>query len=360
MRFLQIIDSLEAGGAERMSVNIANLLAIKGHESILVVTRNSGKMAKFLNSRVQLVVLGKRHSVDFRAFKKLLDLVKTHQPDVVHVHATSAFWGAGLKVFSKHPFRLFWHDHYGESEELDQRDPKLLKWISAQFDGVLAVNDDLKKWARNTLSFPKEKVVFLRNFPMLQPNNSPKNELFTIIQVANLRPQKDHQTALEAFALLKNEGKTFQVYWAGNLSEEDHVQELENSIQELGLEETVHILGEVSFIGEYLQKSNLGLLTSRSEGLPVALLEYGAAGLPVVCTDVGQCSEVVKSSDYGILLPPNSPEQIAEGINYYMENPEEAKKAGENLRRVVTQDFGAEIFYEDYMKFIGNFTGQKL
>lgn len=359
MRVLQLIDSLQSGGAERMSVNMANLFARKGHESTLVVSRKSGKLADFVNTHVNLVNLSKSSSLDQAAFRRLIKTVNELKPDIIHAHATSIYWAGLLNFFLPKSIPVIWHDHYGDSENLTDRNLFPLRYFANQINGVVAVNEKLKNWAISQLRISDNRVIYLRNFAMLDSTKAQKNGLFTIIQVANLRPQKDHLTALKAFELLKREGRNFQVYWAGNLDDKEHVSMLLEKIKDLNLEENIHVLGEVENVNSYLNRSHLGLLSSKSEGLPVALLEYGMAKLPVVCTAVGQCKEVISEPSLGILTQPGNPSQLAESFAKLMDDFTLSHKMGENLFFKINQTYGSDSFYRDYMNFIRNFVPEE-
>jgi glycosyltransferase involved in cell wall biosynthesis len=355
LRLLQLIDSLQAGGAERMAVNMANLFARKGHESTLVVSRKSGKLAGFVDTQVNLVILSKRSSLDQAAFRRLIKTVNKLKPDIIHAHATSIYWATLINLFLSKNIPVIWHDHYGDSENLTDRNLFPLRYFANQINGVVAVNEKLKNWAISQLRISDNRVVYLRNFGMLDSTKAQKNSVFTIIQVANLRPQKDHSTALKAFELLKKEGRDFQVYWAGNLEDKEHVSMLLEKIKDLNLEENIHVLGEVEDVNSYLNRSHLGLLSSKSEGLPVALLEYGMAKLPVVCTAVGQCEEVISESSLGILTQPGNYSQLAESLAKLMDDTSLSRELGENLFFKINQTYGPDSFYRDYMDFIHNF-----
>src|SRR5690606_9776983 len=79
----------------------------------------------------------------------------------VHAHSTS-FFLAGLLKLSGSSFKLIWHDHYGESENLVERESKVLKKFSRLFTGIISVNSDLKDWAVNNLNC--NNVVEIKNF----------------------------------------------------------------------------------------------------------------------------------------------------------------------------------------------------
>jgi glycosyltransferase involved in cell wall biosynthesis len=95
-------------------------------------------------------------------------------------------------------------------------------------------------------------------------------------------------------------------------------------------------------VAAILESSDIAVLSSRSEGLPIALLEYGMAGLPAVATNVGQCAEVLANGAAGVLVPPSSPEELAAALLSLLGSPSRRATLGAKLRERVTSEYGAQ------------------
>ena len=147
MKILQLIDTLSLGGAERMSVNIANVLAENGIESYLVASRKGGPLQQFLLPNVKYYSLDKKNGLDIKGFYRLIRLVKQIKPDIIHAHSTSVYWAIGLKLFVRKS-KVTWHDHYGLSDTLKNNDRFWLKLFSKWLDGVIVVNAVLEICAK--------------------------------------------------------------------------------------------------------------------------------------------------------------------------------------------------------------------
>ena len=126
MRIIQIIDSLEAGGAERMAVNYANALVPHVDFSGLVTTRKEGPLLSQLHKRVDYLFLNKQNSFDLEALLLLRRFVVKHRVTLVHAHSTSFFIAFLLKLVCP-SVKLIWHDHFGESEFLKTRATLMFK-----------------------------------------------------------------------------------------------------------------------------------------------------------------------------------------------------------------------------------------
>lgn len=313
MRVLQLIDSLEAGGAERMAVNLANALSEHIEQSYLCATRAEGLLKASINPAVNYLFLKKRYTLDFAAFWAFFRFLKDQKIDIIHAHSSSFFLGTLAKLFFP-KIKLVWHDHYGSSEQLEKRPYKVLKWCSALFDRVYCVNERLRSWAHTHL---KCKAVFYRpNFVDIPEANSKKtilngNNHQRIICLANLRPQKDHITLLKAFKQVLHLHPEWTLHLVGKHFKDAYYQEILSYINDLNLKQQVFLYGSCSDTEHIISQCNIGVLSSISEGLPLALLEYGLGSLGVVVTDVGDCNKVIKDGVNGRLVPAANPKALA-------------------------------------------------
>lgn len=342
MRVLQLIDSLEVGGAERMAVSLANVLAeTPNNVSFLCATRVEGLLKATLNDEVKYLFLRKRNKFDLAALKRLKHYCIKHKIDIIHAHSSSFFFGYLLKLSGLN-VKLIWHDHYGNSEHLINRPRSILRFCSRKFDLILAVNEPLKQWAEIHLKC--KKVSYARNFVKPVPSNVNAIKLkdstsFKIVCLANLRPQKDHSNLLHAFKVVQKQYPNSSLHCIGKIVDEDYHQNLTKLVANLELEQ-VYFYGEQSGVMEILKQANIGVLSSNSEGLPVALLEYGMSGLPVVCTEVGQCAEVVK--DFGIIVPKEHPEALAKAMITYIEDADVRQQNAAAFQQHIKQNYSQE------------------
>ncbi|WZL88457.1 glycosyltransferase [Salinimicrobium sp. 3283s] len=351
MRVLQLIDSLRPGGAEKMSVTYANALATQIDASFLCCTRMEGLLKKQLAPEVGYLFLNKTGTFDLRAFLKLKKFVKENKVDIIQAHGSSWFMGVLLKI-SLPKLKLVWHDHYGARAEKDLR-PGLLSIFSEYFDGIISVNLQLKEWAERNLHC--NKIAFIPNFASFggrepKDNNLQIREGFKIIHLANLKPPKDHLNLLKAFGKLSQVNTSVSLHLIGKEENNFYSQELRKFIKENGLEDKIYFYGEREEIMNLLQQADLGVLSSSSEGLPVALLEYGFAGLPVVCTKVGECESVVGTA--GVLVPPNDPEALFLALKSYVENEVERRKDSVAFQKRVFETYSEKQVLKQLLSFM--------
>jgi glycosyltransferase involved in cell wall biosynthesis len=352
LKVIQLIDSLNPGGAEMMSVNIANGLAEKGVESYLCATRLEGDLIAKINNDVRYFFLNKTSSLDLRAFLRLRKFIKRNQITVIHAHSSSYFIAVLIKLGYSN-VKIIWHDHYGNSENLKDRNMFPLKVMSNLFNVVISVNQLLEKWAMQNLRVKKVHVLsnfanFNSDFQKVTFLNGEEGK--RIICLANLREQKDHINLLEAFKNIQKKQPTWTLHIVGVDLKDNYSTEIKSFISKYQLTNSIFLYGNCQDIPFILSQANIGVLSSKSEGLPVALLEYGLAKLPVVVTDVGDCSNVVADDVNGLVVPPNNSKQLEEAILKYIAHKNNANIMGEKLFETVVSKFSKENYISKLIK----------
>ncbi|GGD02528.1 glycosyltransferase [Hyunsoonleella pacifica] len=340
MRVLQLIDSLQTGGAERVAVNLANILHSEVDQTFLCATRQGGLLKQSLSPEVGYLFLNKRFTLDTKAIFKLHRFVKHNRVDIIHAHSTSFFLAILVKVLNK-KVKIVWHDHYGKSEFLKERNYDVLKYCSNLFSHVFCVNRLLEVWAKKNLK--SVSVSYLQNF-LVENVMSPTTTLNgvdgkRIVHLANLRSQKDHISLLRAFKTVVLKHPDWTLHCLGKDFMNGYSNEVKSEIDRLNLNESVFLYGSCSDVFHVLRKCQIGVLSSKSEGLPLALLEYGSQGLPVVATNVGNCKDVILNSSYGQLIEPMDVEQLQNALSYFIENPDKQKESGTKLKQHIRMNF---------------------
>jgi len=166
--------------------------------------------------------------------------------------------------------------------------------------------------------------------------------------VANLRPVKGIDVLVRAAArvVAKHPHARFRV--AGQGEQRPH---LEGLIDELSLHDHFELTGPVSDVPAFLAGVDIAVLPSHAEGMSNALLEYMAAGRPVVATDVGANAQLLKSGELGRLVPAGDDVALAEGILRLARDPAEAIRVAETARRHVAEHYSREAMRERFEAF---------
>ncbi|MDC7995692.1 glycosyltransferase [Altibacter sp. HG106] len=318
MRVLQLIDSLDAGGAERMAVTLANALVPFVEASYLITTRKEGVLKATLAPAVGYLFLNKKRSLDVSALGLLKRFVRKEKITHVHAHTTSYFLATQLKII-RPEITLIWHEHHGKRVDSSGSQHKVLRLCSRFFTAVITVNEALQQWCQQELRC--NQVHYLPNIvPDASFVGASQDRPLRIVCLANLREPKNHLNLLRAFQKLSVSFSEWTLVLVGADYQDAYSEAVYSFVKKHALERQVDILGKRSDVSALLRGAAIGVLSSDSEGLPMALLEYGAAGLAVVATNVGQCSKVI--STFGRVVPKDAPDAMKTALQELMADPE--------------------------------------
>lgn len=353
MRILQLIDSLETGGAERMAVNYANALVGKVAFSGLVATRTEGDLKTQLHSEVSYLFLNKTATLDWNAVFKLRAFVIKNKVSIIHAHSSSFLMATLLKITLPN-IKLVWHDHNGNRVFNDSVDNRIIQWCSYFFSGIVVVNLELEKWAKSHLK--TSKVIYLPNFTSISESQLKQTVLKgingkRIVCLANLREPKNHITLLKAFL----QSTVFKQHWTlhlvGKDNKDTYSEGLKSFIKEHFLDEHVFIYGSCQDVYPILSQANVGILCSTYEGFPVTLLEYGLSNLAVISTNVGFCPSIIQDEVSGLLIPPLDMNSIANAIVKVTSNPDLNSKMALKLNSFVLDSYSEERILTSIISF---------
>ncbi len=346
MRILQIIDSLEAGGAERMAVNYANALSEKIEFSGMVVTRKEGALSNQLSKKVPYLFLNKKRSIDLKALFQLRKFVLQNKVEIVHAHGTSFFMATMLKSICP-KIKIVWHEHYGARAKQSITDNLVLFIFSIFFSSVFVVNYQLEIWVKKNL-FSK-KVHYIPNFIPSDENQSNStvtilkgNEGRRIVCLANLKNPKNHIALLIAFEEMKLQRLGWSLHLIGKDYKDDYSHYLKEFLRINNLEKDVFIYDTRGDIQNILSQATIGVLCSTDEGFPVSLLEYGLAHLAVISTNVGNCPEIIKDGFSGLLIDPLNNLQLQEQLQKLILNKTVRDNFGLHLHELVLENYSIE------------------
>jgi len=337
MRIVQIIDSLQVGGAEKMAVNFANSLSKKIEFSGLVVTRNEGPLTSQIATGVNYLFLNKKNAVDLKALFKLKAFCVKGQVEYVHAHGTSFFMAFLLKmIYPK--IKIIWHEHAGARVQASFTNNLPMRFCSQFFDGIIVVNQTLEKWFKDVLKF--KNVIYLPNFTLLNPNET-KNTILKgtagkrILCLANLRSPKNHQMLIDVAKKIMEYAPEWTFHLVGKDFGDAYSRLIHENISALGLQNNVYIYGLREDTGYIISQCDIGILTSSSEGLPVALLEYGLQEKAVVSTDVGEIPLIISTGINGYFVPSNDAELFAKALIRLIDSPDKIKSFGRELGQTI-------------------------
>lgn len=192
-------------------------------------------------------------------------------------------------------------------------------------------------------------------------NRDKEADQINIGAIIRVVPIKDIKTMIQSFAIVKNEIANAVFYIMGPYEEDnEYYEECLNLVQSLELEDVI-FTGSVPIL-DYIGKMDISVLTSISEGQPLAILEAMAAGKPVVATNVGSCRDLIEGPDdeigeAGIVVPVMHTEQIAQAIIKLAKNSKLRTQYGINAYKRVSTRYRQEDVIEAYRGLYSNLGG---
>jgi glycosyltransferase involved in cell wall biosynthesis len=343
---MQMIDSLALGGAERVAVLLANGLARRGVRSHLVATRRFGPLEEAVEAGVSVWCAGKRHTLDLRCLWRVARYMDAHGIDVVHSHKHECSYTARMSrwIARRKPLHVV-HDHSGGGAT--GRKLAFLDWLLLRHvDLYLSVTEGLHERARSLLGLPEGRCLYLRNGVEVSAAGAPWSGPPTVVQVANVHPRKDYETAARAAAILRKGRPDISWLVIGAVNDPAYAERVRNLAEGLGLSDGFRLLGAQTDVRSLLRKGHVGVLSSVGEGLPLSVLEYMAEGLPVVMTDVGQAPAILQRAKAGVVVPTRDPKALAEAVAGLLADPDRRRAMGENGRRLVAAEYSVDTMVD--------------
>lgn len=338
-----MIDTLHPGGAERMAVNLTNSLINRVEFSGICVTREKGSLFSEIKPGAKRILLNKKNTFDYKALKQLYKYIQQNEITILHAHGQSFFYACLIKIINRR-IKIVWHDHYGFRIKKKGNDFPILKICSLFFDGVVAVNEELSKWIQGNLF--SSNTIYIPNFLTnefilkLKENKVEKNNSTNILYTANFKNPKNHLNLLKAFTIVQKKFPECQLCLVGKKFGNNYEKQIEEFIIKNQLQLNVFLPGEQINIKKFLENSKIGIISSDSEGLPMALLEYGIAGLAVVCTDVGACASIVGNK--GKIVEVDNYKALAQGISEYLEYDNLRERDSRAFQKIISETFSEE------------------
>ncbi len=331
VRVMQIIDGLNFGGAEVLLRDLTRGLLARGYK---VSARYStpGPIAEEINSMgVPVKRLHRLGRIDPILLLRIWREIRRERPDVVHTHLfKSDFHGRLAARLAGVPVVVSTlHNCHNWA-----RNPVLGRTygLTARFaDEIIAVSDEVRDHAVRYAHLDEKKVTTIPNAIPIERFMDAK-ELGPAIRqefgipadapvlgiVARLTGQKDHENFLHAAALITEKAPRTRFLIAGEGPLRASLADLAAA---LDLAEVVYFTGARKDIPAIYGALDMLVFSSLWEGLPVALLEGMAAGLPVVATEVGGIPGVLEHGVSGIIVPPSDPDALAAACLKLINNP---------------------------------------
>jgi glycosyltransferase involved in cell wall biosynthesis len=360
MKILQVISSAGMYGAEAVILNLSRTLNRQGHTSVLGIFSNSANPNLQLHEcalqeGIESHLISCRGQVDRTVPATIRALAASTGADLIHAHGYKADVYVYLAMRgSRTPLVSTCHTWY---------DDDLLLWmygvadrlVLRRYKTVIAVSEEVKQRLIDSGVSPG-RIQFIRNGIDLRPFDAAVPSLralgtapgtLLVGWVGRLTRDKGPDILLRAVAKVHSEFPDARFILVG---EGPYRTEIERLISELGIGDSVQLQGRRMDMPAVYASFDMMVSSSRREGLPMAILEGMASGLPWVATSVGAVPIVVRDGQTGVLVPPDNVEMLAKSLARMMRNTEERARMGIAARRLTESEFSAERMTEEYLR----------
>jgi glycosyltransferase involved in cell wall biosynthesis len=168
-----------------------------------------------------------------------------------------------------------------------------------------------------------------------------------IVTVTRLRPPKDTLTLVRALQIVAP-----HLHHALIVGDGPDRSLISAAIAEAGLTDRVELLGDRSDVPNLLARSDIFVLATHSEGMPLALLEAMAEGLPVVASAVGGMPEIIQDGKNGLLVPAGNPVALARALHRLMMDADLRSRLGSAARRTIAEHYDLERFRSQHVELL--------
>lgn len=313
MKILFCIGNLSKGGAERVASNLCNYL-IKENE-VTIITTIGEKSEYILDEKIKIKCLENEDTdknfiiKNIERIRKLQKIVKTEKPDII------------ISFLPEPSYRILFFKIFNRKLKIIvsvRNDPKIeykskinrlvMKMLYPLANGFVFQTEEAKEYFSKKIQYKSIIIPNPIKEEFICEAYTGKREKI-IVAVGRLEEQKNHKMLIEAFSKLPEEFKEYKliIYGEGSLR-----NKLEEQINELKLNDRVLLPGQINNIKEKIYKASLFVLSSNYEGMPNALMEAMALGIPCISTDCpcGGPKFLIKNKENGYLIDTNDTENL--------------------------------------------------
>jgi glycosyltransferase involved in cell wall biosynthesis len=351
-----ILSSFGLGGQERVAADLAKAQRSAGHQVIavsLAAEQEGAIISAFRQAGSETETITKGHGFDLTLPLRLAVRLAGWRVDVVHTHNPHALiYGAPaarlLRVAAV-------HSKHGVNPDVARR--MCLRRMAARLvDAYVAVTPKLSQVALKNQECDPSKLHVIPNgidTRVYTPNPAARQRVrmqlgipenaWVVGTVGRLAPEKDQGLLIDAMTDLLDEHTRLLVVGGGPEREA-----LLSRAAATGRQQFVHLLGERDDIPDVLATFDVFALTSRSEGLPLVLLEAMATGVPVVTTAVGGIPDLIEDRVTGFLTPPADPVPLRKHLGWLSTKPRAVIEVADKARRLVLERHSLTRMTGDY------------
>lgn len=322
-----MIPSFEVGGAENMVAQLATNINQEKFEVMVIVLsgRKNTPIQEIIDkSNLSIKYLNKGIGLDYKIMINIYKILNEFKPNIVHTHLYSFVYS--LPWIITHNVKMIHTVHNMPKFELSPKGRFIIDKLYRMQKAIpVAISKIIEEQMYETYNIKNIETIYnpVDIDRYLNERKYDEKEEFVFVAVGRLVKQKNHQLLINSFyRVAQNMGNVkLKIIGDGELKED-----LMNLTKELKIDKSVEFLGNIKNVETYLQSSDVFVLSSIYEGLPLSVLEAMASGLPIIATNVGGVPDIV--CDNGILVESNDLDNLSNEMMLIAKDNKRRKELG--------------------------------
>ena len=358
LRVVLLTDADVFAGTERHMLDLARGLSALGVAVSVACPSPAALEDAARREHLPILTIPKRGLVDWRAARTLARRLKSGQTNIVHAHNGRTALAAALAVRLAGRGQCVMTQHFLEPNHATQHGPKAAvsgaahHWVVGQMSRILAISEAVRQAMLDRKEAPEGKITVVPNGISAPAPGGPAEtrrslgiaaDTPLVVCAARLEREKDIASLISAMEIVQSAVPEVRCLVAGTGSEK---AALEGQVERLNLSGAVTLLGFRADATSLMAAADLFVLPSLAEPFGLVLLEAMALGRPVVATRAGGPLEIVVEGETGFLVPPSSPQALADAVGRLIADPAAGRRLGENGMVRFRQSFTAERMAE--------------
>ena len=361
-RICHVLHSLRTGGAEVLACNFGRHNRAE-FDIVYVCLDDAGDLALTLDQEgFSVHTLGRKPGIDFTLVSRFSQFLKEEKIDIIHAHQYAPFFYSSLaRGLCKRVPPILFTEHgrlYPDFRRLKRC--IVNKLILKKFDRVVAVGSGVKDALISNEWIPASRIQVVYNGVSVEkfkkiPTNLERLEIRrregvvdgapVIIHVARLNSLKDHRTSVHAMRQVTTKIPNAILWIVG---EGEQRESIETEVADLGLQGNIRLLGNRYDVADLLSASDVFILTSVSEGIPLTLIEAMLSRVPCVCTRVGGIPEILLNGKTGLLENVHDPVGLGNAVASLISDPNLAGRLATSAVEIATERFSDTCMHHAY------------
>jgi glycosyltransferase involved in cell wall biosynthesis len=358
LRIAMMLESDGPGGAEMVVFRLSEELRERGHTIVPVGPADGcGWLGDlFRAAGVSSEVFRLRRPLDPQCVRGLMQVFRKHRINAVHSHEfTMAVYGAAASRMLGLPQVITMHGNYETCKVRRRR--IALRWAMRQSDHTVMVSRATQRVFATDLGLAESVTTVVPNGVPVRAGNAERvRKEFgvqpgecVLLAVGTLERRKGHQILLEALSRIEARGTSmpWKLIIAGGRGGDQH-QTLQDYVRDRSWTERVHIVTNRNDVSDLLALSEVFVMPSLWEGLPMALLEAMIAGKAIVASSASGIPEAIADGREGLLVPPADVDALAEALHAVLIDPMRRVALGDAAATRARSDFTVQVMADRY------------